>query len=87
VTVAAASVIQDVAFGLALALGGAVRRRANGYLLSVTRRGVHARTRDEEIEVTFDAVVAVAKLRRGVALSTGGDVSSHTPTTRPARAW
>lgn len=73
-TVAAASVVQDVAFGLALAFGGAVRRRSKGYLLSVTRRGVHARTRDEEIEITFDAVVAVSKLRRGVALTTGGDV-------------
>ncbi|MBK7399478.1 MAG: hypothetical protein IPJ34_25250 [Myxococcales bacterium] len=72
--VAAASVVQDAAYGVARALDGVTGRRARGQQLSVTRRGVHLRTADEEIEATFDAVTAVALLRGGLAISLGSDV-------------
>lgn len=74
VLVAAASVLQDAAYGVARALDGVTRRRARGQRLSVTRRGVHLRTADEEIEATFDAVTAVARIRGGLAISLGSDV-------------
>lgn len=74
VLVAVASVLQDAAYGIARAFDGATRRRARGQRLSVTRRGVHLRTADEEIEGTFDAVTAVAPIRGGIAISLGSDV-------------
>jgi hypothetical protein len=71
-----ASILQDAAVGIALAFTGPVRRRARGQVLSITGRGIHVRSHDEEVEVRYEAVYAVAAWDsgRGLAIAAGPHV-------------